>query len=300
MTPSRLRQLEAFRAVMRGGSVTRAAELLSLTQPAVTKLLRALEDETSLALFDRSRRRLIPTQEARRFEAEVDLLFTAMKRVDRFANDMRSAGLDEFRVAAMPSLGMHFLPRLLARFSSEMQIARVSITVASSLEVQDLVQAGQADLGFALPVALSGMPVAAPALHFPAVLALPIGHALASSATVRITELEGERCVLLGRQFQLGDLIEKLFDSNNVRPRYVAETQNASAACAMVAEGMGVAVVDPISAIPFSQDVVVRPLLPTVDFPVQLLAPPGRPLSQVAARFIDMLRGELDLRHRNS
>jgi DNA-binding transcriptional LysR family regulator len=277
---------------MRSGSVTRAAELLSLTQPAVTKLLRALEEETSLNLFDRSRRRLIPTMEARRLEAEVDLLFTAAKRVDRFTNDMRNAGLDEFRLAAMPSLGMYFLPRLLARFSLEMRIARVSITVASSLEVQDLVQADQADLGFALPVAISGMPIAAPALHFPGVLVLPPGHRLASAGTVPLAELEGERCVLLGRQFQLGDMIEKLFDKSGVRPLYVAETQNASAACAMVTEGMGITIVDAISAIPFGTSLVVRPLAPTVDFPVQLLAPPGRPLSQVTARFIEMLRRE--------
>jgi DNA-binding transcriptional LysR family regulator len=296
LTPSRLRQLEAFRGVMRAGSVSRAAEVLSVTQPAVTKLLRSLENDINLTLFDRSRRRLVPTQEARRFEVEVDLLFTAAKRIDRFANDMRTGGLDAFRIAAMPSLGMHFLPRLLARFSLDRQISRVSITVASSLEVQDLVQAGQADLGFALPVALSGMPVAAPALHFSAVLALPPGHHLASSAIVSLAKLEGERCVLLGRQFQLGDMVEKLFDSNGVRPLYVAETQNASAACAMVAEGMGVAVVDPITAIPFAADIAIRPLSPTVDFPVQLLAPPGRPLSQLAAHFIDMLRQEPNVR----
>ena len=60
MTPSRLRQLEAFRAVMQSGSVSRAAQRMFLSQPAVTKLLRGLEDETGLPLFDRSRRHLQP------------------------------------------------------------------------------------------------------------------------------------------------------------------------------------------------------------------------------------------------
>jgi len=64
MTPSRLRQLEAFRAVMQSGSVSRAAQRMYLSQPAVTKLLRGLEDETGLPLFDRSRRHLQPTPEA--------------------------------------------------------------------------------------------------------------------------------------------------------------------------------------------------------------------------------------------
>lgn len=75
MTPSRLRQLEAFRAVMQSGSVSRAAQRMLLTQPAVTKLLRSLEDETGLPLFDRSRRHLQPTPEAVKLEGAVGTLF---------------------------------------------------------------------------------------------------------------------------------------------------------------------------------------------------------------------------------
>ncbi|MFC0410099.1 LysR family transcriptional regulator [Roseomonas elaeocarpi] len=293
MTPARLRQLEAFRAVLRSGSVMRAAEMLRITQPAVTKLLRALEEDTNLVLFDRSRRRLVPTAEARRFEAEVELLFQAAKRVDRLANDMRSATAGEFRVAAMPSLGMDLLPRLLARLGLEPGGPRVSITVVSSLEVQDLVHSGQVELGFALPLPTNSMPVAAPTLRIPAALVLPPGHRLSAPGTVPLAALEGERCVLLGRQFQLGDVIEDLFDRHGVRPLYVAETQNAAAACAMVAAGMGVAVLDPVSTLPFGGRLVVRPLTPTVEFPVQVLAPPDAPPSKLARHFIAMLQGEL-------
>lgn len=63
MTPRRFHPLQAFSALMHGGSVTRAAEMLSLSQPAVTKLLRALEDEPGLSLLDRRHRRLVPTHE---------------------------------------------------------------------------------------------------------------------------------------------------------------------------------------------------------------------------------------------
>ena len=267
--------------------------MLSLSQPAVTKLLRALEDETSLALFDRSGRRLVPTHEARRFEAEVELLFVAARRVDRLANDMRNADMGELRVAAMPSLGIAFLPKLLARFSRRSGDTRVSITVASSLEVQDLVQAGQADLGFALPVASLAMPVAAPPLVLRAVLALPPGHVLAARSRIDLADLEGERCILVGRQYRLGDCVEDLFHRQGVRPHCVAETQNASAACTMVEAGLGVAVVNPVTAHEFVGRIVVRPLEPTVEFPVQTLAPPDRPMSQLAGHFLTMLRGEL-------
>jgi DNA-binding transcriptional LysR family regulator len=140
---------------------------------------------------------------------------------------------------------------------------------------------------------MSAMPIAAPPLHFRAVCVLPPGHRLAALRTVPLAELEGERCVLLGRQFRLGDMIEELFERHGVAPLYVAETQNASAACAMAAAGMGVTVVDPVTPRTFGDRVVVRRLDPAVDFPVQILAPPGRPMSRLSAGFIGMLRQEL-------
>ena len=105
MTPSRLRPLEAFRALMQTGSVSRGAQKLLLFQPAVTKLLRNLEEETGLPLFDRSRGYLQPTPEAETFEIAVERLFAAADRLDRTIEDMRGVGSGELRVAAMPFFG---------------------------------------------------------------------------------------------------------------------------------------------------------------------------------------------------
>ena len=95
MTPQRLRKLQAFHLVMQTGSVTQAAEALSISQPAVSKLLQALEAETRLTLFDRARRRLLPTMDARRFHVEVDRLFRAASGIDHLVNEIRSAGVGE-------------------------------------------------------------------------------------------------------------------------------------------------------------------------------------------------------------
>lgn len=294
MTPRRLHQLEAFRAVMHGGSVTRAAEMLNLSQPAVTKLLRALEEETRLALFDRSRRRLTPTQEARRFEAEAERFFAAATRMDRIANDMRSAGMGELRVATLPSFGFSFVPGLLARFARQVRQLRVSVTVASSLEVHEMVAGGLADLGFALPLSAAPASAVAEPIRLPGILVLPPGHRLARRRRVTLAELQGEPCISLGRQYRLRDLVDELFERHGVAPVPVAETQNAAAACAMAAEGLGFTVVEAITAAQFAGRVVLRPLEPTVEFPVNVLAPPGRPVAVLAARFLEMLRAEAD------
>ncbi|MCI0753747.1 LysR substrate-binding domain-containing protein [Teichococcus vastitatis] len=284
MTPARLRQLEAFLAVLRAGSVGGAAEILSLSQPAVTKLLRALEDETDLALFDRARRRLRPTPEARRLAVEVEAMFAATRRVDQLASDIRSASTGELRVAALPLLGTRFLPQVLAEFSGREGHPRLSLTVASSHEVVEAVQAGQAELGFSLPLEGLGPLAAAPPFRMPAVLVLPPGHALAGQREVTPRALDGEALIGLGRQYRLRHLVDDLLERHGVSHRMVAETQNTEAACAMARAGLGCAVTDPVSAA-LSGGAVVR-LVPTAVFHVHVLAPPGRARSALAERFL--------------
>lgn len=293
MTPRRHHQLQAFAAVMQLGSVSRAADSLLLTQPAVTKLLRALEEETGLALFDRRRRRLVPTHEARRFEQEVARFFAAARQVDRLASNMRGAGLGELRVAAMPSLGISFVPRLLARFARESRGLRVAMTVASSLEVHELVQAGQVDLGFANPVSGVSAMTAAPPIPLRGVLVLPPRHRLARRRVVELRELAGEPQVSLGRQYRLRDLVDEMFERHGVAPVSVAETQSAAAACEMVAEGLGFTVVDAVTARRYAGRATSVALRPSIEFPVHVLAPPGSPLSVLAAQFLRMVQAEM-------
>jgi DNA-binding transcriptional LysR family regulator len=293
VTPRRFHQLQAFVAVMQSGSVSRAAEALLLTQPAVTKLLRALEAETGLTLFDRRRRRLVPTHEARRFEQEAARLFVAARQVDRLANTLRGAGLGELRVAAMPSLGIGFVPRLLGRFAKQAEGLRVAMTVTSSIEVHELVQSGQVDLGVIHPLASAEGMLAAPPITLRGVLALPPRHRLAKRRKVELRELDGEPQVVLGRQYRLRDLVEDAFSRHGAAPVVVAETQNAAAACQMVAEGLGFTIVDAVTAASYVGRLRLAELVPKVDIPVQVLAPPGRPVSTIAARFLELLLAEL-------
>jgi DNA-binding transcriptional LysR family regulator len=294
MTPSRLRQLEAFRAVMQSGSVSRAAQRMFLSQPAVTKLLRGLEEETGLPLFDRSRRHLQPTPEAVKLEGAVATLFAAADRLDRTIDDMRGVGSGELRVAAMPMMGLSLIPRLLARFAQEVQPVRISLVVASSREVHDLVQAGNADLGLALPVGRSAL-VAAPPIELPGLVVLPPRHRLARNKSVPLSELHDEPYISLGRQYRLRDQVDELFTVNGVVPRLAAETQNAAAACTMVAAGLGFTISEAVTVRAFKGQVVARSLRPTVMFSVTILGSPGRPLSATALDFLRFVRRDLQV-----
>ena len=95
----KIRHLEIFKAVMEWGSVSRAAERLSCTQPTVSIALANLESEIGFPLFDRSGGHLAPTAEARLLFEEVEQSLVSFDRVkDRIA-DLRSGGAGHIRVA---------------------------------------------------------------------------------------------------------------------------------------------------------------------------------------------------------
>ena len=98
------RQVEAFRAVIISGSMSTAADILGITQPAVSRLIRDLEYETRLDLFERSGGRLVATGDAMALYREVDRSFVGLERIAGLARDLRERRGGSLRVAALPVL----------------------------------------------------------------------------------------------------------------------------------------------------------------------------------------------------
>ena len=86
----RLRQLECFRALMLHGTMTRAAELLGMSQPGISTMIAGLEHETGLNLFVRRGGRLQPTPEAKLFYVEAARALEATENASRVAAEIRS------------------------------------------------------------------------------------------------------------------------------------------------------------------------------------------------------------------
>src|SRR5262245_47324218 len=84
------RQIEAFRAVMVGGTATTAAQMLFISQPAVSRLVRSLEDSVGFDLFERRKKRLVPTVEGKQLHAAVEQTFVGLQHVSRAADAIRT------------------------------------------------------------------------------------------------------------------------------------------------------------------------------------------------------------------
>lgn len=281
--PINLRQVEAFRAVMRTGRMTLAAELMSVTQPAVSRLVADLERATGLTLFERKSNQIRPTRAATDLMREVERAFVGLDRIAFLAREIRRHSAGTLRIAAMPALGNGLLPRFLARFLRDKPGLNASLNALPSAMVIEAVAVGQADIGYAdEPLDRSGFVIEAyPAA---AIAALPAGHRLADRAVIEPGDLAGERVINLDPGTLFSMRVELALAGV---PRLAKlESGLSYTALTLVAEGAGIALVDPASASEFAgRDIVFRPFSLFIDAGFQMIRSANQTRLEVAERF---------------
>ena len=126
------RKIEAFNAHITMGTTIKAAQLLGISQPAVSRLISQLESEIRLKLFDRESGRMRPTPEGRAFHQGVDRAFLSLRKLELIAQDIRTHALGHLKIAALPSLGFSFIPDVVARFSKTKLKTIIEMEIVSS------------------------------------------------------------------------------------------------------------------------------------------------------------------------
>lgn len=291
-----LRQVEAFRAVMLTGKMTAAAELMSVTQPAVSRLIADFERATKLRLFERRGNQITPTRDAVELMREVGRAFVGLNRISAVADEIARHSAGTLRVAAMPALGNGILPRFLARFLRDKPKLNASLNALPSAMVIEAVAAGQADIGYADEPSErpSFITEAYPAA---AIVAIPAGHPLAQKDIVEPIDLANQRVISLDPGTIFAMRIDLALAG---MPRLATlETRLSHTALSLVDEGAGIALVDPASASEFiGRNIVFRPFSVFIDAGFHVIRPAHQSRLEIADRFAREfqvhLRRELD------
>lgn len=241
-----IKTLEAFREIIQLGSVTAAARSLGFSQPAVSRLLAQFEAELGFRLFHRSKGRLLPTSQALMLFEEVDLALQGIERINVLAKDIRQTNAGQLRVVAPPSFAEGPLVKLVATFLTLHPKVHINIDSRTRPTVMKLVATRTADCGFGkLPLDHPGIRLR-PLISSPTVCVLPPAHPLsAGKRAIGARELAGEPLILVGHRG--GDTrmrISQAFQQAGVHPDVRLETHNVGAACALAAEGIGIAIVN--------------------------------------------------------
>lgn len=285
-----LRQIEAFRAVIETGTVSRAAERLSISQPAVTKLLQHLEQVIGFSLFDRIRGRLSPTAEAMMLYDEVERVFRGIDSLERFTDEIRSLQHGALRIGTMPALSIGFIQDLVARFVEARPSVQVTIHTRTSPKLIEWLVSGQLDVGFTSHPSNHPEVTSETLCRTEFVCILPLEHRLAGKATVHATDLAGEQFISFGPDTPYRHQLDTLFKEFGVERKQLYEAPMAPAACAMVARGMGVAVLNPHYLGSFRSLVAARPFRPKIEADIRMVLPRYRRQPLITQAFIREVR----------
>jgi DNA-binding transcriptional LysR family regulator len=285
-----LRQIEALRAVIETGTVSRAGERLSISQPAVSKLLNNLERAIGLTLFDRRRGRLSPTPEALLLYEEMERVFQGMVRLDRFAEEIRHLEHGSLRIGTMPALSTGFVQDIVARLVEGQARLSIAIHARSTPKIVEWLVGGYLDVGLTAHEIQHPELTQLPLCHSRYVCVIPRGHRLAAKKMIDLTDFEGERFISFGVDSTVRRTIDKLFEEAGVRRTLTLSAPMATTVCALVARGLGLALVDPLYIGEFAPRVETRPIRCEIVGEIRVLLPRHRRSSLAVEAFVATAR----------
>ncbi|MFN8532534.1 MAG: LysR family transcriptional regulator [Dehalococcoidia bacterium] len=234
------RLIEAFVAVARHGTLTKAAEELYLAQPSVTARIQALELELGQTLLHRSRRGVVLTEAGTRFLRHAERVLREIDESRQELADLRAGRRGRLVLGAAPAISTYFLPPMLVRFAHANPEVELAIRTGHSEDILRMVLDDTVHLGLVRRVvhpAIDSYPVAYEEL----VLVAAPSHRFAAEREISIVDLASEGLILFDRTSRWHELTWALFASQGVTPHVRLETDNVETAKRMIEVGLGVA-----------------------------------------------------------
>lgn len=290
-----LRQIEAFRAVIETGNMTQAGEVLGVTQPAISRLIRDLEDEYGLQLFVRLAGRIEPTKDAIALHVEVERCYGELEQLVKFATNLGKFRTKRLRIASTVGHSYFLLPKVIESFHARCPDVMINLFSGTSPEVVEHIEKGRCDIGLALlPLDVHGV-VIRELPETDLVCVMPRGHALRALDKVSPADLTDVPLLLISESSLMRKRLLQAFKDAAVTPNVILDSTYTGPICSLVASGMGVSIMDTLTADAYSElDIEIRPFSPSIPCELKLVLPASQVLPKPAKIFLDLMLEHID------
>lgn len=287
-----LRQLEVFGAVMSTGTTVGAANMLNVSQPAVSQMILHMEDQLKFKLFHRHRGRLVPTQEANILYETAQRVFETFESTNFVVEQIKGNLIGELRIVCTPALGNAVLPTAIARFRKARPEVKVSLELGSLDYVRSSVENGRADLG------VHYFPDEHPLFQrvklgdVSMVCVIPRDHALADKMVIEPSDLRDFPFISVGPNDPSGAVIRNAFKQANIDLELAIEVRYHYTSRDLVSLNQGIALVESYLLLSAHRypELVFRAFHPQIVTSTEAIHLKSRPLSAVAQLFLEDLR----------
>jgi DNA-binding transcriptional LysR family regulator len=271
------------------GGITPAAEMMNVTQPAVSRLIRDLEMSVGLKLFEREGSRLTPSSEAISLFREVDRLYIGLDQIARAASDIRTHKNIVLRIATVPSLVQPYLRSVISEMLEVQAELPLIIDVESTSHIVEMIAANRYDVGFIYGSTRS-MGTSVEKLYTTrAIAAVSPNHELARHKEVTLEDLCEFRVLIPGRKTPLRTEFDRILVRQEMAPLTTVETSMLNC-CYLAASGSGVAIVDPVTAMGAEVKLMHKPFTPEISISYLAIRPPQSAKNQIVDYLIDQVR----------
>ncbi|AXE95911.1 LysR family transcriptional regulator [Paraburkholderia terricola] len=286
----RLRHIEIFHAIMRTGSLSKAAELLCVSQPAVSKTLAQAERSLGFALFNRVHGRLQPTREAELLFSESQKLQANLDGIRHLARNLALQPEGHLRIGCLPSLGLSLIPPAVQAFRRGYPRVSLKVQTRHTEELLNALLTRDLDLAVALnPPARPG--ITAVELGRTAIVCVCPPDDPDAQRPIDLPAFLAREWISIGNSDPLGELIGNALDAQELDESVAAvEAQTWYVARALAARGVGYALLDELTAHCGAEPVAIRPVTPALSVGVFALWRDGGMDSQAGNAFLDVLR----------
>ncbi|MEQ9814046.1 MAG: LysR family transcriptional regulator [Azospirillaceae bacterium] len=286
-----LRHLEIFHAIMSSSTMTEAARKLNVSQPAVSTMLKHMESQLGIELFERISGRLHPTPEAEMLFGDVDDIFKQVATVRRLATTLRDARTGMLTIVASPTLAHALLPAAVTLFRDSRPNVTLQIRELPTLQVSERVARREVDLGVVYGLtANSGGTQAVPVGRTRVACVMHPGHPLADLEVIRPADLAGHDVVSYEAHTPIGQLIERCFREAKAKLSVKVEVSISLTACFIADQGSAVALIDHIMPLSGAfPNLAIRRFEPAIEIDLAVLFPSDRPRSRLASQFAEVI-----------
>lgn len=287
------RQIEVFNAIMVNKNMTVAAAHLNTSQPTISRELREMEERIGFDLFTRFGKRLTPTDQAFLLHDVVRRAFIGMDEISRAAAAIRTHHAANFRIATIPAYAESIIPRVAKRLQNSKTSIHLSLHSHEEISLHNEMMTTVFDLGIT-----EGQFEYQGFCHEKIdvgslVCVLPINHPLTQKNVLTPQDFDCVPYVSFSQDDPYRRKVDEIFVQNDIMCRYSVETTTAASVCSMVMAGLGVSIVNPLTACDYLEmGVALRRFSVEIPYTMHLWHPLKSKNARLIAKFMTLMQEE--------